>query len=293
MEENHPVLVTREEATALVKKLYDNYYKENIEDSSFSERSFSRKAEVSQSLLNTLRNGDRKEISAENAVKILVGMKKEEYINPILSVLSPQSTKILYEESKKDILKHSIRAEDGDINKIAKLSYTKTYGHILAVIMVGMEKEDTTVEHINNISPDGELLLNNLIEMGILEIVKNNIVRPTEKVRYFFKDKKMYLDLPETAEYAKMLLDNVFNAHLVEKNKEAGGCSVITGRYGLKKISKIISMMKELMDYIYEPEENLEEGYLKMAWTLMGTSLYDPRKYKKSLKEDRVKETVQ
>ena len=38
----------------------------------------------------------------------------------------------------------------------------------------------------------------------------------------------MYLDLPETAEYAKMLLDNVFNAHLVEKNKEPGGCSVIT-----------------------------------------------------------------
>ena len=52
-------------------------------------------------------------------------------------------------------------------------------------------------------------------------------------------------------------------------------------------------MMKELMDYIYEPEENLEEGYLKMAWTLMGTSLYDPRKYKKSIKKDRVKETVQ
>ncbi|MCY4523935.1 MAG: hypothetical protein OXB84_04270 [Halobacteriovoraceae bacterium] len=292
MEENHPILENREKATALVKKLYDNYYKENIEDSSFSERSFARKAEVSQSLLNTLRNGDRKEINAENAVKILVGIKKEEYINPVLSVLSP-TTKRLYEESKKNILKHSVQTEDGDVNKIAKLSYTKTYGHILAIVMIGMEHEDTTVEHINNISPDGELLLNNLIEMGVLEIVKNNIVRPTEKIRSFFKNKKMYLDLPETAEYAKMLLDNVFNAHLVEKNKEAGGCTVITGRYSLEKISKILSKIEDLMKYIYEPEEDLREEHLKMAWTFMGTSLYDPRKYKKSIKQDGVKETIQ
>ena len=277
----NPVFSRKEDVTVFIENLYRDFYRDKSQTDAFSERGFAKKTGVSQSVLNNLRNSHKKEIEAEIAIKILKGMEKSEYVEPVLSILAPESKEILYEELKKKHLKHSISAENDEIGRLSRLSSSKAYGHILSVVMTGMEREDTTVDHIKNISPDGEFLLGNLVKMGILEITQSRIVRPVEKIRDFFKDKKMYLDLPEIAEYTRMLLENVFNAPLVQENKEIGSLNTITGCFGRKKVLKIFSMLQEVMDYIYEPEEELPEEYLKMAWSLMGILLYDPKKYNK------------
>ena len=280
MEVNFPVFSNKEDATTCVKKLYDKYYHEHSSDSSFSERSFARSIGISQSLLNSLRNDDRKEINANNAIKILKGIGKIKLIKPVLNSLLPESKEIFYEQMMYGEDKAALLKKE-DMNGLVDLMLTKDYVHILTIVLTGMSQENTKVDHIKKISPDGEIHLKNLVDIDVLEITEDNTVRFSKNIKNAIKGRKIQFNLNQSVEYS-ILMHGIMNCTLVERTQEIGFGSVVTGCYHKENIPEYIALHQEFRDKLEALEKRRPGGNIKMATSILGVTLYNPYKYEKN-----------
>ena len=275
-----------EDVVAFIGKLYRNFYNEKIlAGTSFSERGFAKKISVSQSLLNNLRNSYKKNIHLEIAIRILKGINKSEYIDPVLDILSPGSREAFFKNTVRS-REQTVLLEKEDVGKLVDLLTSKVYGHILSLILTESDKDNTTVEHIKNISPDGDLLLKILVDDGILEITEgNNIVRFTPKTRKVFKNKKIQLDLPNMVKYTEMLC-SVINPFLIERDQDVGYNSASTECFHKEDIPEIIDMCQEFRNRFIEIAKRSPGGDIKLALAILAAPLYNPYKYKKNKYKD-------
>ena len=236
---------TKKEATDFVSKCYKDFYKRNITSRKFTERLFAKKINVSSSLLNDLRNGNKKALEVESNIKILKGIGKEEMIIPTLKVISPECYKILYEDGRPDPNKFVLIDEKNEFKEFVKLYTSKIYGHILSVIFTDVNDE-VTVEDINKISLNGASLLAELEERGILE-VSNGIVKPSKKLRLLLGNKGIELSQSKTLEQTELFL-NIINPHDLEKSKEPGYNSTLTLRLHKEDFAEIMSMLEKVRE---------------------------------------------
>ena len=288
------VFADKTEVVQFIGGLYKSFYKENSGKHGFSERSFSTQINVSQSVLNNLRNGYKKKLEPENATKILRGMDKTEFIEPALQTLLPESRGVLFKDTICEKNQASL-IDKKDMSELVDFLTSKSYGHILSVVLTGMDKEDVTVEHIKRISPDGEMLLNNLVEASILEVTEQNIVRFSEKVRKIFNNKKIQFDLNQTKKISE-LFHSIINPFLIERDQDIGYISTCTGCFHKEDIPEYINLCQEFRKKFLALEQKNPGGDIKLGLSILGVSLYNPYKdlnSKKTIREASIdKETI-
>ena len=271
---------SKEEVTNTVKKLYCEFYerkKDNFvkRERPFSEHKFSQKIGVAQPILNSLRHGGRKELSVEISTKILKGIGKDEYIDPVSRFLTPETHRnIISQNSFTEDFQYK-KKEGERINDIFHfLTSKKILGRILAVVSAG----HTTLRDIKNITTEAEPLLQELVKVNLLEVSKNKEVKFTKEIKDLMKKGKLHFSFSRLVDYASMLGDQM-NPVLVEKNKEAGYGTVLVCNVHKEDMSKAFAIVDKCRKEIAELADENPGGKLKFAWTLLGITLYDPDKY--------------
>ena len=218
---------SKEEITSTVKRLYCDFYerkKENhIKGEAFSEQKFAQSINVPQPILNNLRHGGRKELSMEVSTKILKGIEKEEYIDPISKFLMPETHRNLFTQN--NFTKDFNYKEERRINDISYFIKSEKFGPILALVSTGY----TTVRHIKNKTTEAEFFLDELVAEKIVVITKKREIKFTNEFMKLANEDKLDSSFPGIVDYNLMLAAQM-NPVLVKKNKEAGYAATVVQR---------------------------------------------------------------
>ena len=267
---------SKEEAFDFIRKLYINFYEENKND--FSERRFAQQINISQSVLNTLRNGRKKDIEPEISTKLLRGMNKDTYIRPVLAALLPETSREFFYEKTLPSKTEFIELEKNELGHLADLYTSKTYGHLLAVIF---STDNITVEELKALSEKNETLLQDLEEQGIIDISKG-VIHPSPIIKKILNTKKMQFNLSKTIDHAELIL-NLINPYRVERNKENGYCCTVVAGFHKEDMPEVGKILEEARRRLCELSEKRPGGRLKIGVTMASAQLFEAKKHNKEL----------